>query len=351
MLHRKGILALTFCCIVMALNVTAASAEGKFVWKMATSWPEGTILQELADDFAARVTTMTNGRLTIKSYPAGVLMGALEVTDSVRMGVIDAAHSSPSYSVGQLPAAPLFGYIPFGMEVIPYLTWLYEGEGNALLTELYEKYNLGFVAPCGILPTENLAWSNKPITKMDDFKGLKFRTSGYWGEILSEAGASVMMLPAGEVYEALQRKVLDAGEFSIPNIDKDLAFYEIADYLLVPGIHQTSTILDLKVNKRSWEKLPADIQEIIRTAARAATLDMLTRCIARDIPALDFFREKGVKIEYLDPEIQKGLAVKAAALMEKKSAKDPFFKKVYESQQKFREGYDSYKELMTPSFK
>ena len=328
----------------------SASASDKIVWKMASSWPKGTILQEIADDFAAEVTKMSGGRLTIKSYPAGVLMGALEITDAVRMGTIDAAHSSPSYSVGQLPAAPLFGYIPFGMEAIPYLTWMYVGEGKELFAKLYEKYDFGYVAPCGILPTEDLAWSNKPITTMDDFKGLKFRTSGYWGEILSAAGASVMMLPAGEVYEALQRNVLDAGEFSIPSIDKDLAFYEIAEYLLVPGIHQTSTIMDIKINKRSWNKLPEDVKEIVKVASETATLRLLTRSINRDVPALDFFKAKGVKIQYLDPAIQKELVKTSRELMEKKAAQDPFFKEVWESQKKFRAGYDSYKSLMTPSY-
>ncbi len=337
----------TFFLLTMAGSALGAD---KFVWKMASSWPKGTVLQEIADDFAARVTTMSNGRLTIKSYPAGVLMGALEVTDAARMGTIDAAHSSPTYSVGQLPAAPLFGYVPFGMETIPYLTWMYEGEGRALLQKLYEKYDFGYVAPCGILPTEDLAWSNKPITTMEDFKGLKFRTSGYWGEILSAAGASVMMLPAGEVYEALQRNVLDAGEFSIPSIDKDLAFYEIADYLLVPGIHQTSTFLDIKINKRSWTKLSEDLKEIVRVASEASTMRLLTMCISRDVPALEFFREKGVKIQYLDPKIQKELSIKAEALMAAKAAKDPFFKEVWASQKKFRTEYDSYKKLMTPSY-
>lgn len=341
--------AVTFC--LASVLSTACFAEEKITWKLATSWPKGTILQESAETFAEQVGKMSNGRLTIKTYPAGVLMGALEVTDSVRMGVIDAAHSSPGYNVGQLPAAPLFGYIPFGMEAIPYLTWLYEGEGKDMLPELFAKYDLGYVAPCGIIPSENLAWSNKPITSMDDFKGLKFRTSGYWGEILSEAGASVMMLPAGEVYEALQRKVLDAGEFSIPNIDKDLAFYEIAEYLLVPGIHQTATILDIKINKKSWEKLPEDLKQIVRVAAEAETMNMLTRCISRDIPALAFFKEKGVKIQYLDPAIQKDLYTKAVALMDKKAEKDPFFKKVWDSQQNFMKGYENYKTLMTPSYK
>jgi len=349
MMRNNVIRMVSIFFFLSAFAATSVFGADKIVWKMASSWPKGTILQELADSFADKVAKMSDGRLTIKSYPAGVLMGALEVTDAVRMGVIDAAHSSPSYSVGQLPAAPLFGYIPFGMEAIPYLTWFYQGEGHELFPKLYEKFDFGYVAPCGILPSENLAWSNKPITKIEDFKGLKFRTSGYWGEVLSEAGASVMMLPAGEVYEALQRKVLDAGEFSIPNIDKDLAFYEIAEYLLVPGIHQTSTILDVKINKNSWNKLPEDIKEIVRTAAQAATLEMLTLCISRDVPALDFFKEKGVKIQYLDPEIQKVLAVKTEEMMQKKSANDPFFKQVWESQKKFRERYDAYKALMTPA--
>ncbi len=347
---RSSISALAVSLLFFTVMGGSAFASDKIVWKMASSWPKGTILQEIADDFAAQVTKMSDGRLTIKSYPAGVLMGALEVTEATRMGTIDAAHSSPSYSVGQLPAAPLFGYIPFGMEVIPYLTWMYEGEGKALLTKLYEKYDFGYVAPCGILPSEDLAWSNKPITSMEDFKGLKFRTSGYWGEILSAAGASVMMLPAGEVYEALQRNVLDAGEFSIPSIDKDLAFYEIAEYLLVPGIHQTSTFMDIKINKRSWNKLPEDLKEIVRVAGESATMRLLTRSISRDIPALDFFKAKGVKIQYLDATIQTELAKTSRELMEKKAANDPFFKEVWESQKKFRAGYDNYKSLMTPSY-
>ena len=349
-MKRRCMLWVVPACLALLLFCTNGFAGDKIVWKMASSWPDGTILQQSADSFAEKVTRMSNGRLTIKSYPAGILMGALEVADGARMGTIDAAHSSPSYSVGQLPAAPLFGYIPFGMEPIPYLTWMFEGEGKALFAELYEQFGYGHVIPCGIIPSEDLAWSNKPITKMEDFKGLKFRTSGYWGEILSAAGASVMMLPAGEVYEAIQRKTLDAGEFSVPSMDKDLAFYEIADYLLVPGIHQTSTIFDLKINKRSWKKLPDDLKAIVDVAAQATILEMLIKCTSADVDAIEFFKEKGVKIQYLDPAIQKELAKKTQELMVAKGEKDPFFKKVYESQVKFRKGYNEYKALMTPSY-
>ena len=329
---------------------SSALADKPIKWKMASSWPKGTMIQWAADEFANSVNEMSGGRLIIKSYSAGVLMGALEVTDGVRMGTIDVAHCSPAYQMGKLPAAPLFGYTPFGMDAVPYLTWIYQNEGMELYNELYKTYKLGYAAPCGILPTENLAWSNKPIKTMADFKGLKFRTSGYWGEILTEAGASVMMLPAGEIYESLQRNVLDAGEFSIPSMDRDLSFHEAAKYLLVPGIHQPSTFLDITINKQSWSELPEDLQAIVKTAAQATTMKMLTYCIDKDIDALAFFKEKGVEIQYLSPDIQKELSKKADALMDKKAAADPFFAKVLKSQRDFRKGYRNYKQLMTPDY-
>ena len=243
------------------------------------------------------------------------------------------------------------GQVIMVMNVIPYLTWFYQDEGQILYEELYAQYKLGYATVCGILPSENLAWSNKPIRSMTDFKGLKFRASGFWGEILTEAGAAVVMLPAGEMYEALQRNVLDAGEFSIPSMDKDLAFHETAKYLLVPGIHQPSTLLDVTINQRSWNELPDDLKAIVKTAAQATTLSILTRCINDDIKALAFFKDKGIQIEYLDPAIQKDLKVKADALLDKKAAADPFFAKVLASQRKFRAGYDNYADLMTPQVK
>ena len=348
-MKKLKILTLSFVLVVV-LGWGSTGFAKTIKWKMASSWPSGTQIQWAADFFAKTVNEMSGGRLVIKSYPAGKLIGALEVFDAVKMGTIDVSHCSPAYQIGKIPAAALFGYIPFGMEAVPYMTWMYEGEGLALYKELYAKYDFGFAAPCGIIPSEDLAWSNKPIKSMEDFKGLKFRTSGYWGEILTDAGAAVMMLPAGEIYEALQRKVLDAGEFSIPSMDKTLSFHEIAKYLLVPGIHQPSTILDCIVNKKSWNKLPDDLKAIVQGAAQLTTLRMLTNSIHKDVSALEFFEKKGINIIYLDPEIQKNLYAKALNLMEKKAAKDPMFAKVWKSQRAFRKGFNGYKKMMTPQY-
>jgi TRAP-type mannitol/chloroaromatic compound transport system substrate-binding protein len=133
-------------------------------------------------------------------------------------------------------------------------------------------------------------------------------------------------------------------------MDRTLAFHEISKYLLVPGIHQPSTILDILVSKKSWEALPKDLQEIVRGAAQMTTMRMLTNSITKDIAALQFFKEKGITINYLDPKIQKELYAKGVALMDQKAAKDPFFAKVWESQKKFRKDYNIYKGLMTPQF-
>lgn len=337
--------------LFLSLGLFSNAFAQKITWKMASAWPAGTQIQTAsADFFAEMVNKASGGRLEIKSYPAGKLIGAMEVLEAAKMGNIDVAHASPAYWLGKMPAGALFGYLPFGMEAIPYLTWLYEGEGLSLYNQLYAKYDFGLVVPCGILPPEDLAWSNKPINSLDDFKGMKFRTSGYWGEILSGLGAAVIMMPAGDIYESLQRRVLDAGEFSIPSMDKTLGFHEIAKYLLVPGIHQPSTILDINVNKKSWEKLSPDLKEVVKAAAQATTLRMYTNTISKDIAALKFFKEKGVQIHYLDPKVQRALYAKAQTLLKEKAAKDPFIAKVLESQNKFRAAYNEYKTLMTPQY-
>lgn len=347
----KGLRAMVCVLAVVPVLLVGPDAFAKTIqWKMASAWPSGTQIQWAAEFFADTVNQLSAGRFEIKSYPGGKLIGPLEVFEAARMGTIDVAHASPAYWIGKIPAGALFGYLPFGMDPVPYLTWMYDGEGLDLYQELYAQYGFGYTAPCGILPPEDLAWSNKPIKSMEDFKGLKFRTSGYWGEILTEAGASVVMLPAGEIYEALQRNVIDAGEFSIPSMDETLAFHEIAKHLLVPGIHQPSTILDILVSKKSWEALPADLQEIVKIAAQVTTLRMLTNSISKDIGALESFRDKGIDINYLDPQIQKNLYQKAVTLLDAKAAKDPYFSKVWESQKTFRARYNAYDSLMTPQY-
>jgi TRAP-type mannitol/chloroaromatic compound transport system substrate-binding protein len=348
-MRRIKILSL-LVVIGMVLGLGSTVSAETIKWRMPTTWPKGTILQWSADFFAKAVNEMSGGRLQITSYPGGAIMGALEVFDAVVAGTVEAAHGSSGYWIGKEPAAPLFAAIPMGFTAVPYLAWFYEGDGLKLMKEMYAKYNFGFVGPCGIIPPEDFAWSHKPITKLEDFKGLKFRTFAFWGEILSGMGASVVTLPGAEVYPSLQRKVLDAAEFSLPNIDHKLGFHEICKYLALPGIHQPSTTFDLYVSKKAWDKLTPDLQTIVKYACQICSMRTLARSIWKDAPALVEFEKYGTVINYLDPKVQKQMAKLADEFFDKKAAKDPFFAKVLNSQRKWMKSYKVYRDLMNPRY-
>jgi len=316
-----------------------------FKWRMVTSWPSGIIVHRHAEHFADLVKQMSNGRLQIEVFPAGAIVPALEVMDAVGKGTVEVGHTWAGYYMGKELALVLFAAVPAGMTDVEYMTWLYRGGGLELWREIAAKYNI-IPFPAGVISPEVFAHSNKPIRTLEDFKGLKFRTVGLWAEILKEMGASVVTLPAGEIYPALERKVLDAAEFSIPSIDWDLGFHEITKYLVVPGVHQPASIPEIEVNLDAWNKLPPDLQAIFDAATRAAALDAWTDYANEDMEALRKYREYGTQIIKLSPETLARVKKLAQELLEKKAAENPTFAKVYESFKRFREKWADYEETI-----
>ena len=349
-MKKVKLLVTLLVAVLLVFGATSTVFAKTIKWRMPTAWPKGTVLQWAADYFAKTVGEMSGGRLQVTAYPGGAIMPAMEIFDAARAGTVEAAQGSPGYWIGKEPAAPLFGAIPMGFTGMPFLAWFYEGDGLKLMREMYAKYNFGYVSICGILPPEDFAWSHKPITKLDDFKGLKFRTYGFWGEIMAEMGASVVTLPGAEVYPALQRKVIDGAEFSLPNIDRDLGFHEICKYLAVPGIHQPSTTMDFFVNEKAWKNLPPDLKSLVKNTCQLTSLRMYLRSMWLDAPALKEFKEYGTQINYLSPEVQKQMVKIADKFFDKKAAKDPFFKKVLESQRKWANTHKIYRDMMSPQF-
>jgi len=295
-----------------------------------------------------RVEEMSNGRLKVDCYPSGALMSGFEVFEACDMGTIDAAISTPAYWSGYYSAAPLFATFPLGFDPLEFYGWYYYWGGNELYHEMYSDRNFGFQHICGACTPENLAWSHKPIRTLDDFKGLKFRTIALWGEILSSLGCSVTPLPADEVYPALERKVIDAAEWGSPFIDKTLGFHEICEYMTVPGIHQPCGLTEILINKDSWNKLPDDIKAMIKYAAETSYWDQWFTLMKKDIEALKFFQDYGVKIIKFDPASIEKLIELREKVFAKHAAKDPFFAKVLESQQKFLREFYSYYDWMYP---
>jgi TRAP-type mannitol/chloroaromatic compound transport system substrate-binding protein len=219
-----------------------------------------------------------------------------------------------------------------------------------LWKEMYAKYNFGFVGPCGLNTAEDFLWSHKPIQKLSDFKGLKIRTVGYWGEIVTKLGARVVTLPGGEVYGALEKKILDAAEFAHPSADLIIGLHQVCKYVHVPGVHQPTTITELIVNKNAWSKLSPDLQEIVKEAAKATTIESWAHCILEDAKALKKFEEFGTQIIKLPPQFIQELKKLADETYKEKAQKDPFFAKVYNSQQNMLKEFRFWENLMVPKY-
>lgn len=332
--------------IAVSGSAWAQKSDEVIRWNLQSTWAPGLEIQRQIDEFAKKVEKMSNGRLVINSLPGGSIVGGLQVFDAVEDGVLDAAYSAAFYWVGNQPVSPFFAAVPAGLTVLEYIMWLYHGPGHEYWKEAYADYNFGWVGAAGINNTEIFAWSNKPLDSLDDFKGLKFRTVGYWGEILTNLGASVVTLPGAEIYGALERGVIDAAEFANPEGDFGSGMHEVAKYAYVPGIHQPTSMMELIINKDSWDALPDDLKAIVEEAAKASVLEGLGHTLTKDAEALTKFEEYGTEIRRLSPEVMQQVAALAHELYEKKSAENPLFKKIYESQMEYKGKFEHLQKYM-----
>lgn len=336
---RKWLRAVMIGVAVGSLMSPSAALAAKVIkWRMATSWPAGIPLYtDMAEVFAKYVEAMAGGRLKIQVLPGGAVAPALEVTDTVRKGITELGHTWPGYDIGRDPTTAIFGGYAGGMESVPMMHWLYAGGGKQLWTQ-FRMEKFGVVAfPAGIRPPEAFAHSHKPIRTLDDFKGLKMRTVGAWAQILPKLGASVVSLPGAEVYQALERKVIDATEWATPGENVISGFHEVAKYVIVPGAHQPSAPFEVEINKEKWESLPKDLQTIIERAADLTTFESWIRIGRLDMGAMEKFRKTGNEIIFLSPETQTRAHELGKEWAKEIAKGNAWFKKVMESQDSFEQ--------------
>jgi len=263
-----------------------AISKGLMEWRMVTSWPKGLPgLGAGAERLAANITAMSGGRLTIKVYAAGELVPALECFGAVANGTAQLGHDAAYYHTGKTEGAPFFTAFPFGFTTAELDAWVKHGNGQKLWDELYAPFGIrAFHA--GSTGTQMLGWFRKEIRSLEDLKGLKFRAPGNQGRVLAKLGVTPVTLPGGEIFPALQSGAIDAAEWIGPYNDLALGFYQVCKHYYAPGYHEPGPNLQLMINERAWASLSPDLQAIVRTAADAATRDMLGEYNARSGPAL-----------------------------------------------------------------
>jgi len=308
--------------------------------------------QDVLRNRDAMVKSMSNGRFIIESYADGAIMAMAEIFDAANSGTIDAADFTPHSFIGQIPTAPLFSARPLGMIAQPMMIWM-DKVGLDYLMQALEPFNFGYARYYYISTPEDLCWSRVPLDTVESWKGVKFRTKGFWAEVLQDprVGASVTTLAGSEVYNALERGILDAAELSTPVTDMRLGFYEICDYLMNPGIHQPSTTAVEVVNEKSWAALPDDLKEIYIGAMKASAQQGFNDNVIADVEALKFFEQREeLTMLVIPPPLQEHFFMVANDLYQKYRDEDPFFDEVYQSQLDFMADFKLHTKYQIPQF-
>ena len=320
-----------------AKRVKFKPSTEKVRWKMVMPWSKGLLFYDVAVHFADSVRLASAGRLDIKPFSAGELVPAMQTFDAVSKGSAQVGHDWPGYWKGKNEAFVAFASVPFGLDAEGYNIWLYEKGGLEMMQEIYGKFGL-YALPGGQMGQEMGLFSNKRATKMEDFKGMRLRTPGWFMDIMNNLGASVSPLPGGEVYLALERGVIDAAEFSSPAINYPMGFDEITKYVIQPGVHQPGIQCGLFFNQKAWDELPQDLKEIVKLAAAETQAWSYNWINALNAEAINKFKEK-VEIVKMDKETLIGFRKVAKEYLESVKAKFPDVKKVLDSQEAFLEEY------------
>jgi len=281
---------------------------------------------------------MTGGDLKIEVLPAGAVVPAFQLLDAVSKGVLDGGHGVLVYHYGKQNALALWGSGPgYAMDANMLLSWHKYGGGKELLTEIFSSIGANVVSfPYAPMPTQPLGWYKKPITKTEDFQGLKFRTVGISIDVFAGMGAAVNALPGGEIVAAMDRGLLDAAEFNNATSDRILGFADVSKVCMLQSYHQNAEQLEISFNKTKLDALPAKMKAIIENAVEAASQDMSWKAFDRySKDYIELQTKDNVKF-YKTPEsvLKRQLEI-YDDVVRKKAGDNPLFKKIVESQLAF----------------
>jgi TRAP-type mannitol/chloroaromatic compound transport system substrate-binding protein len=327
--------------LATAASVAAPSvvkAQGAISMRWQSTWPSKDIFHEYALDYAKKVNDMTGGDLKIEVLPAGAVVPAFQLLDAVSKGTLDGGHGVLVYHYGKQTALALWGSGPgYGMDANMLLAWHKYGGGKELLNKLYASIGANVVSfPYAPLYTQPLGWFKKPVTKAEDFQGLKYRTVGISIDVFTAMGAAVNALPGGEIVSAIDRGLLDAAEFNNASSDRALGFADVSKICMLQSYHQNAEQLEITFNKTKFDALPDKFKAIISNAVEAASQDMQWKAIDRN--SQDYITLQTVdKVKFYktpDSILKKQLEV-YDDVVKKYAASNPLFKEIAESQLAF----------------
>ncbi|MGI9525253.1 MAG: TRAP transporter substrate-binding protein DctP [Hyphomicrobiaceae bacterium] len=328
----RSIAATAGVAAILSAAPQVASAEN---WSMATPWGGGPLLEYNAKGIAKDIEFLSDNKIKVEVFPGGTLGKALKVTEAVKRGVAQIGHNWAGYDWGIDRTGVLFGAFAGTMSHEKMVHWLFRGGGADLLMQWrMEKFNVA-AFPCGSQPAEVFLHTHKKVASLNDYKGIKVRTSGAWAEIAEKLGASTVILPGSEVYPALERKVVDGIEWGTPFMNESAGYEKIAKYIVVPGIHQPSAFHECLVNKKVWDGLSDRQKQLLKYAGERMVFNFWMEVGHKDAPAFENFKKAGNEIVDLDSGFKAKAKDAIAEWAAKQGENNEWFAKVWEHQQNY----------------
>lgn len=345
MIRSKVLIGVLCAALLAVCMVQGANAADKIVWKSSGHGPASDPSQIYHDKLCNAITKATGGRLEVKPFVGGSIVPAYKELDAVDQGVLQMAYTCPMYNLDKWSAAGLISSRPGALAGEALRAWFDFAGGADLMNKMMEGYNvMTFPGALSPLPQEVFFHSKKRLDTMKDIQGLKARCMGDGGEILKRMGAATVIIPGGELYEAMQRGTIDAFEYSTLASNWNMHFNEVAKYVYISPTRAPSDPQVFFVNKDAWNKLPEDLKTTVQACIAQYTQEQHEFLVADSIKAIQKFKEAGNEVLHLPKEIEDALTAEADKFYaEKSKTEKPIFKEIYDSMRKFGEDYAASK--------
>lgn len=286
----------------LACGVATAAEQPTVNWRMQALWDAGTTPYEFEKKFVERVSQLTDGKFTIRLFGGGQLAPSAQAFEAVRGGAFEMMKTFDGYKAGAIPTFAFTSTVPFGFpESDQYEAWFYEKGGLEFAREAYAQAGLFYIAPT--VYGQEPIHSKFPIHELADVKGKKGRFVGLASTVMSKFGVATTPLPTAEVYQALEKGVIDFADRGDLTANLEAGLGEVAKYVIVPGFHQPTTATSYVANQKAYDKLPESYKAALAVSAREISAALRQHIIAQDAVALKKFQEQGVEVIHLDPAV------------------------------------------------
>jgi len=325
----------------------AGQAMAQESWTMTTTWPSSLELIETDKHFVDLANKLTTGELTIEFFEGGSLVPSGEVFGAVESGTIQAGADWPGYWAGRDAAFSALATTPSLFNAVDYANWIQQWGGAQIYNDIYGQFGMVYL-PYGITNNESGFRTNEPITSLEDLQGKRLRLSGLeQGRLLERLGGNQVSMAGGEIYQSLERGVIDGAEFSTPNVDWSGGFQQVTKYWATPGWHQSASVFGVMINKASWDALPEQTREKLQIAADATMMWSLAFTEKRATEAYAKFDE-AVTINRYDDETLAKVQEMANEVIIEVSCENPNSAKVYVSMLEYLADYAQWRDASAP---